>query len=826
MKISYNWLKQYLRLSPSGDAFPEINPEKTAELLTGCGLEVESIEKHETIKGGLEGCFIGEVKTKEKHPDADRLSITTVDIGRESLLNIVCGAPNVAAGQKVVVATVGTTLYPSKGEPITLKKAKIRGAASEGMICAEDELGLGASHDGIMVLEEEAKIGTPAKEYFHIESDYILEIGLTPNRPDAASHTGVAKDLFAVLNLSSEDIAYPFNPPSVEGFEPDSFDSNLTVSVEDPEACPRYSGLTLSGITVKESPDWLKQRLTAIGQKPINNIVDITNFVLHELGQPLHAFDADKIRGGKVIVKTLPEGTVFTTLDGTERKLSGNDLMICSGSEPMCIAGVFGGLHSGVTSATKNIFLESACFSPSSIRRTSKHHGLKTDASFRFERGTDPNITIYALQRAALLIKELAGGRITSDVIDVYPKPIIEKKIALSFFNLDRLIGKKLERTTVKKILNLLDIEVEHEGGETLLLNIPTNKVDVTQEADVIEEILRIYGCNNIEIPSSVHASLSYAPKPDPDRLRNMVADLLCGTGFMEIMSNSLTSASYMELLPSMNGTAVELLNPLSPELNILRPTLLFSGLEAVAYNRNRKSADLKMFEFGSIYFKTTSNKPSCALEDIREESRLSLLLAGMRGEENWNEKQSAVDFYFLKSIVENVLRKLGLSCSKTEETSNEQIGNGLILFSGKSELVRFGWVNKTVLRKFDIKQEVFFADFNWDTLMDLSGNSQVRYRELSKFPEVRRDLALVVDQQVHYLELEQLAFQTERKLLKRVGLFDVYEGDKIAAGKKSYALSFILGDEQATLTDKQVESAMERLIRVFREKVNAEIRS
>ena len=831
MKISYNWLKQYIALDASTSLSPSISAEKTGELLTDCGLEVESVEKHETVKGGLEGCVIGEVKTKEKHPDADRLNLTTVDIGTGTLLNIVCGAANVAVGQKVVVATVGSTIYPVKGEPITLKKAKIRGATSEGMICAEDEVGLGESHAGIMVLDAKAKVGTPAKEYFKIESDEVLEIGLTPNCGDAASHIGVAKDLYALLNWKLAENKYELHVPSTDDFPAASTTSKVSktfeVRVEDAEACPRYSGVTISGVTVKESPDWLKKRLQSIGLKPINNIVDTTNFVLHELGQPLHAFDADKIADKKVIVKKGLAGTKFTTLDGVERTLTADDLMICSATEPMCIAGVFGGQKSGVTSETKNIFLESAYFSPVSIRKSSKHHGLKTDASFRFERGCDPNITVYALQRAALLIQESAGGIISSDIADIYPAPIEEKKISFSFHNCDRLIGKKIDREQIERILQLLHIEIVTEGGETLLLSVPTNKSDVTIEEDIIEEVLRIYGCNNIETPFSVRSSLSYASKPDTEKIRNMISDLLCGSGFTEIMSNSLTNANYLELFPSAKGNEVELLNPLSPELSILRPTLLFSGLEAIAYNQNRKNADLKLFEFGKTYA-----SPPAPLHGERgataffEENHLALFLCGKKQSESWDSQKGSVDFFHLKSFADNILSRLGIKAEQVSEMSSEVLSSGLSYSHKNKKIVELGFVKKSFLKKFDIKQEVFYADFNWDLVVELTKNSVVRYKEIPKFPEVRRDLALVVDRNVKYELLESLAFQTEKNILKNVNLFDVYEGDKIEKGKKSYALSFILQDANATLTDSTVDAVIQKLIKIYQEKAGAVIRS
>jgi phenylalanyl-tRNA synthetase beta chain len=833
MKISYNWLKQYIAL--------DISPEKTGELLTDCGLEVESVEKHESVKGGLEGCVIGEVKTKEKHPDADRLSVTTVDIGTGTLLNIVCGAANVAAGQKVVVATVGSTIYPVKGEPITLKKAKIRGATSEGMICAEDEVGLGESHAGVMVLDASAKIGTPASEYFKIESDYVLEIGLTPNRGDAASHIGVAKDLYAVLNWKLSEIKYELEIPEVtlSGFETQTEltkTGSIEVTVEDKDACPRYSGVSISGVTIKESPDWLKKRLQSIGLKPINNIVDATNFCLHESGQPLHAFDADKISGGEVIVKKAAAGTKFTLLDGIECTLTADDLMICSATEPMCIAGVKGGLKSGVSTETKNIFLESAYFSPVSIRRTSKHHGLKTDASFRYERGADPNITVYALQRAAILIKEVAGGTISSDIVDIYPTPIEEKKVSFSFHNCDRLIGKQIDRTQIKRILLLLHIEIINEGGETLLLAVPTNKSDVTIEEDIIEEILRIYGCNNIEIPKSVRSSLSYASKPDTEKIRNTISDLLCGSGFTEIMSNSLTNANYLELFPSAKGTEVELLNPLSPELSILRPTLLFSGLEAISYNQNRKNADLKLYEFGKTYTSShltpspkgegSTTKSGMGGTAFSEVNHLVLFLTGKKQAESWDSQKGSVDFFHLKSFVDNVLERLGVKAEQISEMSSEILSSGLSYSYKNKKIVELGFIKKSFPKKFDIKQEVFYADFNWDVVIDLSKNSTIRYQEIPKFPEVRRDLALVVDRNVKYELLESLAFQTEKNLLKNVNLFDVYEGEKIEKGKKSYALSFILQDANATLTDSEVDKVIQKLIKTYQEKAGAVIRS
>lgn len=815
MKISYNWLKDYVKT--------DLSPEEIGKLLTGCGLEVESIEKFETVKGGLEGMVVGEVKSKEKHPDADRLNLTTVDIGTGTLLNIVCGASNVEAGQKVVIATIGAKLYPSTGEPFEIKKSKIRGAASEGMICAEDEIGLGTSHAGIMVLDPSAKVGMPASDYFKIEGDYTLEIGLTPNRADAASHVGVARDLVAVLNAMSakEDVDTELLLPSVNGFSTGSGTKNIEVKVEDSEACPRYSGLTISNIKVGESPEWLKNRLKAIGVRPINNIVDITNYVLHELGQPMHAFDADKIKGDTIIVKKLADKTKFKTLDETERELSSDDLMICNAESGMCIAGVFGGIESGVTENTTSIFLESAYFNPVSIRRSSKRHALKTDASFRFERGTDPNMTVYALQRAALLIREIAGGEVSSDIIDIYPKKIENFKVPFSFEKCDCLIGKQIEQEIIKKILLSLGIEIEHEGHDALLLSVPPFKVDVQREQDVIEEVLRIYGYNNIEIPTELNSSLSFAEKPDKEKIQNVVADLLSNNGFSEMMCLSLTKEDYSARLKSINPEQnVKMLNPLSSDLNVLRQTLLFSGLETIAYNQNRKNADLKLYEFGKTYMAIKGE----AVKYI-ETKHLSLFITGRKQEESWNAKNDAVSFYTLKGIVQGILGRLGIE-TKMSETDSEIYSSGLSLSWNKKTLVEFGSVTKAMLRSMDIKQEVFYADFNWDLIVEaVKKNKVLMYSEVPKFPEVRRDLALLLDRSVKFDQLEQLAYQAEKTLLKNVNLFDVYEGDKLPSGKKSYALSFTIRDDNATLTDKQIEKIMEKLIKTYKEKAGAEIR-
>lgn len=818
MKISYNWLKEYVKT--------DLSPEEAGKLLTGCGLEVESIEKFETVKGGLKGMVIGEVKSKEKHPDADKLSLTTVDVGGPELLNIVCGASNVEAGQKVVVATIGAKLYPSVGEPFEIKKSKIRGAVSEGMICAEDEIGLGESHAGIMVLDANAKVGTPAGEYFNIKEDHTIEIGLTPNRADAASHVGVARDLVAVLRANSTEIDLQL--PDVRVFKTDNTNSKIEVSVEDAIACPRYSGVCIENVKVADSPEWLKDRLKAVGLRPINNIVDITNYVLFELGQPLHAFDLGKIKGNKVIVKKFKvdpteilKGPKFITLDEKELELSADDLMICDEAGGMCIAGVFGGINSGVTADTTSIFLESAYFDAGSVRRTSKRHGLKTDASFRFERGTDPNMAVFALQRAALLIKEIAGGKISSEIIDIYPNKIENFKVPFSFTKCKALIGKGIEVDLVKNIITSLGIEIEHEGSDALLLSVPPFKVDVTREQDVIEEVLRIYGYNNIEIPVALNSSLSFSEKPDKEKIQDVVSNLLIANGFSEMMCLSLTKVEYSEKLSSIKADHnVKMLNPLSSDLNVLRQTLLFSGLETIAYNLNRKSADLKLFEFGKTYMKVGGDTPKYI-----ETKQLSVFIAGRKQSESWNAKNENVSLYTLKGIVEGLMSRLGIEV-KLNDGVGAAFSTGLSYTWNKRTIAELGSVSKALLKQTDIKQEVLFADVNWDLVLEAVKKSKnIMYTEVAKFPEVRRDLALLIDSSVKFEQLEQLAYQTEKGLLKAVNLFDVYEGDKLPAGKKSYAMSFTLQDENATLTDKQIENIMEKLMKIYKEKVGAEIR-
>ncbi|MBN2174094.1 MAG: phenylalanine--tRNA ligase subunit beta [Bacteroidales bacterium] len=824
MKVSYNWLKQYLDF--------DLSPEALSELLTGCGLEVEGLGKWQSVKGGLTGVLIGEVKTCIKHPNADKLSLTTVDIGKGNLLPIVCGAPNVAAGQKVLVATTGTILYSGE-ESFEIKKTKIRGEFSEGMICAEDELGLGTSHEGIMVLDPSAKTGMSASEYFEIEEDFVFEIGLTPNRTDAMSHIGVARDIKAVMDnldfIKGGKSGRKMNLPSIENFKTENTNLDIDVVVENTSACPRYMGVTLTGIEVTESPDWLKNRLNAIGLRPINNIVDITNFVLHETGQPLHAFDADEITGNKVVVKKLPAGTTFITLDEEERKLTADDLMICNAKEGMCIGGVFGGIRSGVTQKTKNIFLESAFFDPLHIRRTSKHHDLQTDASFRFERGVDPEMAPYALKRAALLIKKIAGGTISSEVKDVYPKPFEKITVPISWSHIERLIGKAIGKDVIRKILLSLDFEIDGEDNNGLLLKTPLYRVDVTREADVTEEILRIYGYNNVEIPNQLRSSVSFTKKPDRENIRNLVADYLSANEFREIMNNSLTKSVYYENNPDFSAErSVPLLNPLSRDLNVMRQTLLYGGLETLIYNMNWKNFDLKLFEFGSTYKKMIHpDKNKGVLGKYEEPAQLSIWVTGRKEKESWKTSEEKVDFYFIKAISGNLLGRLGISWSILEQKENSQsyLSEGMEFWYQDRPVLILGKISKKVLNDFDIKQDVLYAEFYWELLLKLSTEYKVGFRELPKFPEVRRDLALLLDKNIPYAEIEKLAYQVENKLLKSVNLFDVYEGKNIEPGKKSYAISFILQDEEKTLTDQVIDRIMNKMMKTFEEKLNAKIR-
>ncbi|GAB3971784.1 phenylalanine--tRNA ligase subunit beta [Spirosoma terrae] len=808
MEISYKWLQEYIEL-------PEL-PEVVGKILTGTGLEVEGVEKIDAIPGGLEGVVIGEVLTCSRHPDADKLSLTTVDVGAEQPLPIVCGAPNVAAGQKVIVALVGATLHPSSGEPFQIKKAKIRGAASEGMICAEDEIGLGASHAGIMVLDTDLPNGTPAARYFNLEADYQIAIGLTPNRIDAASHFGTARDLKAVLNR-------PLTMPSVDGFSVDNQDRTLNVRVDDVVACPRYTGLTISGLTVQESPDWLKQRLLSIGLNPINNVVDVTNFVCHDLGQPLHAFDADKIAGNEIIVQTLPEGTPFVTLDGVERKLTATDLMICDAEKPMCIAGVFGGQNSGVTSHTTSIFLESAYFSPASVRKTAQHHGLKTDASFRFERGTDPNMPVFALKRAALLIQDVAGGVVSSDITDLYPTPIDPFRVQVRYKNIDRLIGIQIDRTEIHRILSALDIEADEVNAESFIAVVPAYRVDVTREADVIEEILRIYGLDNV--PLSVHLAadtLSEFPKVDPNQWQSRVGQLLAANGFYEILTLSLTRPAYNDAIRStLTGADVTLLNPLSEELSVMRQSLLFSSLETLVYNINRRQKDLKTFEFGKIYSQTQSEDGSTKYV---EKMRLSLALVGNQEAESWQQKAQSVAYHDLATSVQRVLNLFRIKQIDTQPADPSLFQYGLTYLVNKKPLVSLGLVQPKLAKLVDLKQPVFYADFDWNALLKLA-NSKSRYEEVPRFPEVRRDLSLVLDKAVTFEQIRRLAHQTERKLLRSINVFDVYEGENLGSGKKSYSVSFTLQDPTQTLTDATIDKTMQRLISGFERELSAVIR-
>ena len=815
MNISYNWLKDFIDI--------DLEPEKLSQILTDLGLEVSSVEERESIKGGLKGLVIGEVKTCEKHPDADKLSITTVDVGGDRLLDIVCGAPNVAAGQKVVVATVNTILYDGDKE-FKIKKSKIRGAVSEGMICAEDEIGLGSSHDGIMVLPDEVKPGTPAAEYFKIEKDIIFEIDLTPNRIDGASHYGVARDIAAYFKARGN---FDLKKIPVDNFATDNNKLPIEVIVEKKDACKRYSGVSLTNVKVKESPEWLQNRLRAIGLTPINNVVDITNYVLHETGQPLHAFDADKIKGNKVIVKTLPEGTKFVTLDEVERKLSDKDLMICNEEEPMCIAGVFGGLDSGVKNETTSVFLESAYFDSVYIRKTARRHGLSTDSSFRFERGTDPNNTIYALKRAALLIKELAGADISSEIVDIYPEKIEDYDVTVSFKNINRLIGEEIPKETIIKILEALEIKIESQNENELQLKVPTYRVDVRREADIIEEILRVYGYNEIQISSKVNSTLSYAPKPDKEKITNIISDLLSSNGFNEMMNNSLTKAAYYNNRELFDAEqTVTLLNPLSQDLNAMRQTLLFGALEVVIYNQNRKNNNLKFYEFGATYKKiaTDSDNP---IDKYHETKHLALVVSGNENEENWITPKTETNFFHLKSYVEMILERLGFDLNKFEKEyiSNEIFAEGLSYSLNKKTIVEFGRVSKKLLKEFDINTAVYYADFNFDNLFKAVKNIKIQYKELPKFPSVRRDLSLLLDEKIKFDELKNSALKIEKKLLKAVDLFDVYQGDKIAEGKKSYAISYILQDENKTLTDKQIDKIMNKIQSFYEREFGAELR-
>lgn len=820
MKISLNWLKSYIETS--------LSAEEIAKILTDIGLEVEGLEQIETVRGGLSGLVVGEVLTCEKHPDADKLHVTTVDLGDGASTQIVCGAPNVAAGQKVVVATINTMLYPTgEAEGFKIKKSKIRGVESLGMLCAEDEIGIGTSHDGIIVLPNDVPAGTPARDYYQIEDDYLLEIGLTPNRADAMSHYGVARDL--AVYLQANGIPHRLVLPDVSAFREGISDKEVAVEVLNTEAAPRYMGITVTGVKVAESPEWLQNRLRSIGLNPHNNIVDITNFILHEVGQPLHAFDAGKIKGGKVIVRTCPEGTPFVTLDGVERKLSDKDLMICDTEKPMCIAGVFGGLDSGVTETTTDVFIESAYFNPVWIRKSAKRHGLSTDASFRFERGIDPEIAPYALKRAALLMVELAGGKVSSPVTDLYPVPVRPFRFDISLSRVKRLMGKDVPDETIRRIILALDIKIEKEDGDTLGVAVPPYRVDVQREADLVEDILRIYGYNNIEIPQQVHSTLSYAPNPDRDKVTNVVADLLTANGFNEIMSNSLTKAAYYEGLEAYKAeNSVAILNPLSNDLNVMRQTLLFNALEAVELNTNRKNGDLKLYEFGNCYSYDRDKASEGGLAPYSEQNRLSILITGADHVPSWNVSSQPTSFYTLKTVAEKIFARIGIDLNgAVMETLSSDLYREAVTYkiNGK-RMVEMGIVSKKIRSMFDIKAEVYYLEMNFDAFLKLTRNHKVTVQELSKFPEVRRDLALLVDSQTTFSQLREIAFATEKKLLKNVTLFDVYEGDKLPAGKKSYALNFVLEDTTKTLVDQVIDKTMANLVREFERRAGAQVRS
>lgn len=814
MNISYHWLKDYLKI--------DLEVEQLSRILTDIGLEVSGTEVFESIKGGLKGLVVGEVLTCQKHENADKLSVTTVKISDHQILPIVCGAPNVAQGQKVIVATVGTMLY-SGDESFKIKKSKIRGEVSEGMICAEDEIGLGTSHDGILVLPKETKVGMPASQYFHLESDTIFEVELTPNRVDASSHLGVARDIAAYLKVNHYQFEYQL--PNVDAFKIDHTKNTIPVEVKKPEACHRYSGLTISNIKVQPSPEWLQLRLKSIGQTPINNVVDVTNFVLHELGQPLHAFDVSEIKGNKIIVDTVDSKTKFTTLDQVERELHADDLMICNVEGAMCIAGVFGGSTSGVKESTSSIFIESAYFDSVWVRKTAKRHALNTDASFRFERGTDPNMTIFALKRAALLIKEVAGGTISSDIIDIYPQPVKPFEFQVNLDRMNMLIGEKIEKSKVVAILNALEIEVT-DLGENLDLKVPAYRVDVQREADIVEDILRIYGYNTVKVPETLHSSIAYAQKPDKAAIVNHVSDYLSANGFHEMMANSLTKLSYYNDLQAFpKSEAVLISNPLSSDLNCMRQTLLFGALESLAYNQNHKKPDLNLYEFGNCSSYLPKDENENHQKNYIENYHLSLTISGYKHPQAWNLKQEASNFYTLKSIVEGVLSKLRVHPFQTEPLQNEIWAEGLVYKANQKVLVQFGIIDSQLLKLFDIDKDVYFAEFNFDQILKAIPKKGIQFIPVAKFPEVRRDLALLVDASVEFQDLKRVAEKIEKKLLKKVDIFDVYQGKNIEEGKKSYAISFIFQDDTQTLNDKQIEKIMSKLIFTYEKEFGAKIR-
>jgi len=817
MKISYNWLKEYLQI--------DLDPHDVAEILTNTGHEIEETEEWYSVEGGLKGIVIGEVLSSQKHPDADRLTVNVVDVGGERPLTIVCGAPNVAAGQKVPVALPGSFIFKGD-EKIEIKTSKIRGQISEGMICAEDEIGMGTSHEGIMVLSADAKPGTPAAEYFGVEKDFVFTIGFTPNRIDCASHIGLARDLAAYLAVN-RGMDIRLKMPSIESFKPENSRETFEVIIENTRDCPRYTGVNIFDVKVAESPQWLKNRLRAVGLSPINNVVDITNYVLYECGQPLHAFDADMITGQKVIIKNLPDGTKMTTLDNVERVLSAKDLIICNESEGMCIAGVFGGLKSGVTEATRNVFLESAYFNPVSIRKTAKRHSLNTDASFRFERGADPEITVWALKRAATLIRDIAGGKLLADIRDVYPVKIPNPVITISCDRINRLIGKDLPYDKIKKIISLMDIKILSENLPEMKIEIPARKVDVQKEADVTEEILRIYGYDNVEVGNHVNSTLSYTEKPDRHKLMNLVSEMLSANGFSEIMCNSLVPASWFENNPDFDSTKlVKLANPLSSDLNAMRQSLLPGGLSTIARNINRQNYDLKLFEFGNCYFfnNTTGVK---RVDRYSERMSLDLFMTGNRAKHTWNSPKTPADFFYMKSFTEMVLQRTGLDADSLKQAESEKsyFTESLVYLVNGKPVAETGKISPSYLKKFEIEQDVYYSHIDWDYLLEVIKNNAITYRELPKFPWVRRDLALLIDNHVRFSQIRELALSTENQFIKDICLFDVYESESLGKDKKSYAVSFILQDEHKTLTDKQIDRIMNNLIKAFEKELGATIR-
>mgnify|MGYP002672603303 CR=1 FL=1 len=820
MNISYNWLKEYVDF--------DLTPEEVSAALTSIGLETDGVEEVQSIKGGLEGLVVGEVLTCEPHPNSDHMHITTVDLGEGEPVQIVCGAANVAAGQKVIVATLGTKLYDGD-QSFTIKKSKLRGVESNGMICAEDEIGVGTSHDGIIVLPQDVVPGTLAKDYYNIKSDYVFEVDITPNRADACSHYGVARDLYAWLVQNGYQTS--LHRPETSEFKVDNHDMDIDVVVENTEACPRYAGVAIKNVTVKESPEWLQNKLRLIGVRPVNNIVDITNYILHAYGQPMHCFDADKIKGGKIVVKTCQEGTKFVTLDEVERKLSERDLMICNAEEPMCIAGVFGGLDSGTTEATKDVFLESAYFHPTWVRKTARRHGLSTDSSFRFERGIDPNGTIYALKEAAILVKELAGGEIASDIKDNYPAPVADFAVELSYEYVNSLVGKVIPAETIKSIVTSLEMKIVAETAEGLSLSIPAYRVDVQRPCDVVEDILRIYGYNNVEIPTSLKSSLNVEGEVDKSvKLQNLVSEQLVGCGFNEILNNSLTAASYYDGLETYKPeNLVRVMNPLSNDLNVMRASLLFGGLECIQHNANRKNADLRFFEFGNCYhFNAEKKNPEKVLAAYSEELHLGLWLTGKYISNSWAHPDMNSSVYELKAYVLNIFSRLGVNLGAMVfgNLSDEIYSVAISIHTRGGKLVAtFGVLSKKLQKAFDIDNEVYYADINWKELMKAIKGKKVTYTEISKFPAVKRDLALLIDKKVQFAEIEKIAYETDKKLLKSVELFDVYEGKNLEAGKKSYAVSFVLQDENATLNDKQIDKLMQKLIANLQNKLDAKLR-